>query len=71
MGNYSKLNRPIIIVDYNPNWIILFENGKKRLINVFNDDVLLIEHIGSTTVPCLSPKRVIDIALGFTTGVYF
>jgi GrpB-like predicted nucleotidyltransferase (UPF0157 family) len=64
MGIYSKLNRPIIIVEYNPEWTFWFENEKKHLINALKDNVLLIEHIGSTAVPGLAAKPVIDIALG-------
>ncbi|MEJ2545656.1 MAG: GrpB family protein [Calditrichaceae bacterium] len=64
MRIYSKLNRPIIIVDYNPEWIILFEDEKHRLIDALKDNIISVEHIGSTAVPGLSAKPVIDIALG-------
>jgi len=64
MGVYSKFNRPILIVDYDPQWPILFEKEKEAIIAALGSRVLLLELIGSTAVPGLAAKPVIDIAVG-------
>lgn len=64
MGAYSKLNRPIIVVDYDPQWPVLFEQEKEGIIAALGDNALMIEHIGSTAVPELAAKPVIDIGVG-------
>ena len=64
MGIYSKLNRPILVLDYDPQWPILFEQEKERILAALGSDSLTIEHIGSTAVPGLAAKPVIDIAIG-------
>lgn len=64
MGAYSKLNRPILVVDYDPQWPILFEQEKERILTTLKSHVLMVEHIGSTAVPGLAAKPVIDIGVG-------
>jgi GrpB-like predicted nucleotidyltransferase (UPF0157 family) len=64
MGAYSRLNRPIVVVDYDPEWPILFEQEKERLIAAVESHILVVEHIGSTSVPGLAAKPVIDIGVG-------
>ena len=64
MGVYSKLNRPIHVEEYDPGWPVLFEQEKAHLLALLGDRVSLLEHIGSTAVPGLAAKPVIDIAIG-------
>ena len=64
MGAYAKLNRPILVVDYDPQWPILFEQEKERIIAAVGRFLLMVEHIGSTSVPGLAAKPVIDIGVG-------
>lgn len=64
MGAYSRLNRPILVVNYDPQWPILFEQEKERIIAALGSYLLMIDHIGSTAVPGLAAKPVIDIGLG-------
>jgi GrpB-like predicted nucleotidyltransferase (UPF0157 family) len=64
MGVYSKLNRPIIVVDYDPQWPLRFEKEKEAIIAALGSSLLMVEHIGSTAVPGLAAKPVIDIAVG-------
>jgi len=64
MGAYSRLNRPILVVDYDPQWPILFEQEKERIISALGNYLLMTEHIGSTAVPGLAAKPVIDIGVG-------
>jgi len=51
----------ISISEYNPNWPSLFEEEKKLILNAIRDKVVAIEHIGSTAVPGLGAKPIIDI----------
>ena len=54
----------IIIAPYDPQWPILFEQEKHLLIEALNKWPLIIEHIGSTAVPGLAAKPIIDIMIG-------
>ena len=60
LDNKSK-NRPYRISEYDPNWPAQFEEIRDSLLPVFTDDLIKVEHIGSTSVPGLSAKPVIDI----------
>jgi GrpB-like predicted nucleotidyltransferase (UPF0157 family) len=64
MRAYSKLNRPILVVDYDPQWPVLFEQEKERIIAALGSYLLTVQHIGSTAVPGLAAKPVIDIGVG-------
>ncbi|MCB9895998.1 MAG: GrpB family protein [Planctomycetes bacterium] len=52
---------PIILVDYDPAWPGSFAREADALMKAFGDTQHLVEHIGSTAVPGLSAKPVIDI----------
>jgi GrpB-like predicted nucleotidyltransferase (UPF0157 family) len=56
--------REIIISDYDPIWVALFEIEKSRLETSLASYAPAIEHIGSTSVPGLAAKPVIDIMVG-------
>jgi GrpB-like predicted nucleotidyltransferase (UPF0157 family) len=53
----------IIIVDYDPRWPAMFEEERAQLLNVVGNWVLDIEHVGSTSVPGLAAKPVIDMLI--------
>lgn len=56
---------PIVIVEYNPEWPRMFKAEKAHLFEVFPSGVLTrVEHFGSTAVPGLASKPVIDILAG-------
>lgn len=56
----------ISIVPYNSSWPILFDQEANQIRGLFSGDCD-IEHIGSTSVPGLDAKPIIDIMLGFET----
>lgn len=58
------LEKSINIVDYNPNWKSIYEEEKSLITNAMGDVLVAIEHIGSTAVPGLSAKPIIDIMVG-------
>ncbi len=50
-----------VIVEYQPRWPDEFAEIRDRLAGSFGDQALHIEHIGSTSVPGLAAKDVIDV----------
>lgn len=59
----GPITEQIYIADYDPEWPHLFEQQKLAIRNVLKETALHIEHIGSTAVPRLPAKPVIDIDL--------
>lgn len=56
------LKRGTVTVEpYNPAWALEFENEKKQLLQTFGDRIIGVEHIGSTAVPQLAAKPIIDM----------
>lgn len=53
----------IVISKYNPKWAEEFERSKASLQEILGDLALRIDHIGSTSVPGLGAKDVIDIQI--------
>lgn len=62
--NPASNSQLIELTAYSPLWPAVFDIEKGRLIEVFGADAVLIEHIGSTAVPGLGSKPIIDIMLG-------
>lgn len=53
--------RTITVVNYNPDWALEFEKIKNELEHHIKDFIISIEHVGSTSVPGLFAKPIIDI----------
>ncbi len=54
----------IELVEADPKWPALFEQEKVRLLQALNGEELLeIEHFGSTAIPRLAAKPIIDILI--------
>lgn len=53
--------RNIEVVNYNNEWPRKFEEEKEKLEAVLKDELVEVHHIGSTSVPGLKAKPVIDI----------
>jgi GrpB-like predicted nucleotidyltransferase (UPF0157 family) len=54
----------IKIVPYNSEWPLLFQKEKAELLSALDDlNILEIAHVGSTAVPKLSAKPIIDMML--------
>jgi GrpB-like predicted nucleotidyltransferase (UPF0157 family) len=51
----------INVVDYNPDWPLQFQDLKTIFNNALGDNAIAIEHIGSTSVPDLAAKPILDI----------
>jgi GrpB-like predicted nucleotidyltransferase (UPF0157 family) len=54
---------PVVVVAYEPTWPQLYRREERRIREVLGDRVITIEHVGSTAVPGLAAKAIIDIDL--------
>jgi GrpB-like predicted nucleotidyltransferase (UPF0157 family) len=53
--------RIVEVCNYNPDWPKQFQLEAERLKNLFGDELLAVHHIGSTAVPGLQAKPVLDL----------
>ena len=63
IGNPDVLNGPINLQPYNPEWPSMFSVLEKQIHDALGTKARMIEHVGSTSVPGMSAKPVIDIVL--------
>jgi GrpB-like predicted nucleotidyltransferase (UPF0157 family) len=63
VGEVKPHNATVTIVDYDPDWPRLFRREADRVEMALGETALRIEHVGSTSVPGLPAKPVIDILL--------
>lgn len=63
VGGAQPASRPIVIVEPDPSWPSQFEDEAARIVELLGDVVVRIEHVGSTSVPGLPAKPIIDIDL--------
>ncbi len=54
----------ITVVEYDPEWSRVYEEEKRLIIGVVGEHVRSIHHVGSTSVPGLGAKPIIDIIAG-------
>jgi GrpB-like predicted nucleotidyltransferase (UPF0157 family) len=62
-GALNPHNAPITLADYDPDWPRLFAREADRVRAVLGCAALRIEHAGSTAVPGLAAKPIIDMVL--------
>jgi len=55
--------RTILVIDYDPAWPGLFRELCARILPVVEDFALSVEHVGSTSVPGLAAKPIIDMSI--------
>jgi GrpB-like predicted nucleotidyltransferase (UPF0157 family)/L-amino acid N-acyltransferase YncA len=53
----------IVLADYSDEWPMRFEREKDRIIAALGERAVTVEHVGSTSVPALKAKPIIDIVL--------
>src|SRR4051812_17508579 len=57
----TRQNRSYKLREYTPTWTTMFQDIKSKLVPIFGDNLVAIEHIGSTSVPGMLAKPQIDI----------
>ena len=63
VGPATPFGGRIEIAPYDPEWPRLYEREAAHIRKILGDKVLLLEHVGSTSVPGLPAKPIIDIDL--------
>ena len=61
IGLYSQ---KVMLTDYNNEWISCFESEASIIKDALGNEVIDIQHIGSTSVVGLKAKPIIDILVG-------
>lgn len=59
-----KLNSTVTLVEYDPAWPGLFEREEARIRGALGPVAVVLEHVGSTSVPGLAAKPIVDVVLG-------
>jgi GrpB-like predicted nucleotidyltransferase (UPF0157 family) len=59
----QTLRGKIELVEYDPRWPALYAREERRIRSILGDRALRIEHTGSTSVPGLPAKPIVDIVL--------
>ncbi|MBO05889.1 MAG: GrpB family protein [Candidatus Pacebacteria bacterium] len=60
---HKKKKRPYSLVSYTTDWNDKFEEIKKTLEEVFRGKAMKIVHVGSTAIPEIKAKPIVDILL--------
>lgn len=60
-GSERSRRDPVEVVSYDPSWSVRFDEWRNRLRQSLGSVARRIEHIGSTAVPGLDAKPVVDI----------
>jgi GrpB-like predicted nucleotidyltransferase (UPF0157 family) len=61
----AEIDEPVELAPYDERWPAKFESEKNRIARALGALALAIEHIGSTAIPGMTAKPVIDIQAGF------
>lgn len=60
---WDDIHEPVELVPYQENWPEMFSHAKEDIINALNSRIIDVEHIGSTAIPQMTAKPVIDILI--------
>jgi GrpB-like predicted nucleotidyltransferase (UPF0157 family) len=63
IGEPTHADGPIHLAEYDPAWPALYTREAGRIRSILGDRVRLLEHVGSTSVPGIAAKPIIDIVL--------
>ena len=63
LGKVEVHGKPIELADYDPAWPELYEREAEKIRTALGEHALGLEHAGSTSVPGLAAKPIIDIVL--------
>ncbi|KAJ2832734.1 hypothetical protein FBU31_002030 [Coemansia sp. 'formosensis'] len=54
---------PFVVVNYDPNWAVQFSNERDAILSAIGQYVMEVEHVGSTSIPGLAAKPIIDMQI--------
>jgi GrpB-like predicted nucleotidyltransferase (UPF0157 family) len=60
----AKKYAPVVLQPYTREWAVMFERERELIRGALGERALAIEHIGSTAVPGLAAKPIIDVLIG-------
>jgi GrpB-like predicted nucleotidyltransferase (UPF0157 family) len=63
VGEPPPTYRDVVLTEYDPEWPRWFERAERQIRGALGDAVLQLDHVGSTSVPGLAAKPLIDINL--------
>ena len=63
VGERKPHDGPVHLAEYDPAWPALFEREAERIRRALGDTIVALEHTGSTSVPGLAAKPIIDVTL--------
>jgi GrpB-like predicted nucleotidyltransferase (UPF0157 family) len=63
VGERKRLDGPVMLSEYDPSWPEFYAREEERIRAALGDRALLVEHVGSTSVPGLPAKPIVDIVL--------
>jgi GrpB-like predicted nucleotidyltransferase (UPF0157 family) len=63
IGELKPLSGRILVADYDPQWPRMYTAEAAKIRDALGERALLLEHVGSTSVPGLAAKPLIDILL--------
>ncbi len=68
IGKREPLDSTIYLAPYDPDWPSEFARHADRIRDALSEKILLLEHVGSTSVPGLSAKPVVDMVLAVSNS---
>jgi GrpB-like predicted nucleotidyltransferase (UPF0157 family) len=63
VGEPQRLDGTVYLADYDPAWPAQFAVEADKIRGALSERALLLEHVGSTSVPGLAAKPILDILL--------
>ncbi|KAJ1999170.1 hypothetical protein GGI04_004687 [Coemansia thaxteri] len=61
LSNTNSYVDPMEVVEYNPSWATMFASERDRITSAIGEHIISVEHIGSTSIPGLAAKPIIDM----------
>lgn len=59
----KNIKRKYSISEYDSNWVAKYESIKEIISGIFGDKAIQIEHVGSTSIPGMKAKPLIDVLI--------
>ena len=63
LGSRETHNDTIYLAEFDPGWALDFAKLKREISGALGEKVLLLEHVGSTSIQGLAAKPIIDLLL--------